>query len=534
MAKKEDYAIKYKVVKLAEDKFLLFPLYLMNGESDAFVIDDGNEVLPIANYYKDLNENEFVADKLYSIDELSEIYDFEHDGTDFLPNYFFDDFKDTLIYVEVDVKNDILKKNEINIREFEERQYDLTYFMDKKKPLVALNIDALNELLGEENINKLKLLLTKYKKQMEEFRDSFNKKGVTRISLKNGEFKDFDLNKKVDELTKKKESVQEKDKSVPSDFTYNGLCNYIKERVFGHDEEIETIAKVLFKNATAQKGDTIYSVLITGPTGVGKTETIQAACEYLGLPYVEANAANLVPQGIKGTSIEDLLASLYILAGYNLEKAQRGIVFLDEYDKINESELEIKNSIKSILLTFNQGGKFAIDRDDFSIMFDTKMLTRAFAGVFELIRASQKSLGFGNEKSEQEIKNELELRKRIVEKGYFTREELDRVREIVAFSDLTKETRKRILLYSKLSELKNTINRYKRDYNIDIIPDEGYIDAILEQIGKDEQGMRVANNLVTYSLDNAEKEILKTGAKNKKLILTKDTAVDRKKFDLVN
>ena len=57
MAKKEDYAIKYKVVKLAEDKFLLFPLYLMNGESDAFVIDDGNEVLPIANYYKDLNEN---------------------------------------------------------------------------------------------------------------------------------------------------------------------------------------------------------------------------------------------------------------------------------------------------------------------------------------------------------------------------------------------------------------------------------------------------------------------------------------------
>ena len=56
MAKKEDYAIKYKVVKLAEDKFLLFPLYLINGESDAFVMNDGNEVLPVANYYNKKKE----------------------------------------------------------------------------------------------------------------------------------------------------------------------------------------------------------------------------------------------------------------------------------------------------------------------------------------------------------------------------------------------------------------------------------------------------------------------------------------------
>ncbi len=534
MGKIKDVAIKYKVVKVADDKFLLFPLQLLKGECDAFFFDDGNETIPMANYLKDLTENEIVADRLYSIDELEERYDIKYDGTDFLLDYFFDDYSQTLIFIDVDAKNDILKKNEVNIKDFEERQFDMTYFLDKKRPMVALGFDHLNELLSETDLKRVQTLLSRFKKEMEIFDSSFRKKGVTRIQLKNGEIKEFDLNKKINELTQNKQPAKTEDKSVPGDFSYNGLCNYIKERVFGHDDEIETIAKVIYKNATAQKGDTIYSVLIAGPTGVGKTETMLAASEYLDLPFVEGNAANLVPQGIKGTSIEDILASLYIQTNYDLAKAQRGIVFLDEYDKLNDSELEIKSSLKSILLTFNQGGKFPIDRDEFSVIFDTKMLTRGFAGVFELIWGNPKTLGFGAQKTETEIKNELELRKRIIEKEYFTREELDRIREMVAYSDLSKETRKRILLSSKLSELKNTINRYKRDYDIDIIPEEGYIDAILEQIEKDAQGMRVANNLVTYSLDNAEKEILRSGAKNKKLILTRETAIDRTKFDLTN
>lgn len=536
MAKIKDVAIKYKVVKVAEDKFLLFPLQLLKGECDAFHFDNGEEVVPMANYLKDLTEHDIVADRLYSMDELEERYGIEYDGSDFLPDYFFDDYSQTLIYIDVDVKNDILKKNEVNIKDFEERQFDMTYFLDKKKPLVALGFDSLGELLSETDLKKVQSLLSRLKKEMEIYDTSFRKQGVTRVHLEKGEIRDFDLSKKISDLTKNKQPVTPKaeDKSVPSDFSYNGLCNYIKERVFGHDEEIDTIAKIIYKNATAKKGDTIYSVLIAGPTGVGKTETMMAASEYLDLPFAEGNAANLVPQGIKGTSIEDLLASLYIQTNYDLEKAQRGIVFLDEYDKINDSELEIKSSVKSILLTFNQGGKFLIDRDEFDITFDTKMITRGFAGVFELIWGNQKTLGFGSSnKTEEEIKNELELRKKITEKGYFTKEELDRIREMVKYSDLDRDTRKRILLESKLSELQNLINRYKRDYNIDIIPEESYIDAILEQIGKDEQGMRVANNLITYTLDAAEKEILRSDVKNRRLILTRDTALDRKKFDIL-
>ena len=63
-------------------------------------------------------------------------------------------------------------------------------------------------------------------------------------------------------------------------------------------------------NYTAIDNETIESILLVGPTGTGKTETVKAACEYLSLPYIIANTSNLVPQGIKGVSIEKLLKDL--------------------------------------------------------------------------------------------------------------------------------------------------------------------------------------------------------------------------------
>jgi ATP-dependent Clp protease ATP-binding subunit ClpX len=89
------------------------------------------------------------------------------------------------------------------------------------------------------------------------------------------------------------------------------------------------------------------NAVIIGPTGVGKTHTIRVAAEFLKVPFVHVDTTSLVPSGIVGLQIEDVLADVVREAGdilkrenraekkdADLELARRGIVFFDEFDKI--------------------------------------------------------------------------------------------------------------------------------------------------------------------------------------------------------
>jgi len=72
-----------------------------------------------------------------------------------------------------------------------------------------------------------------------------------------------------------------------------------------------------------------------------------------------------------------------------------------------------------------------------------------------------------------------------------------------------------------------------RDYGIDIIADEEFIDGVIDSIDKKSKGMRVANGIVTRLLNPAEKEILRNPDKGyKRLVLTKKTVANPKDFDL--
>ena len=149
------------------------------------------------------------------------------------------------------------------------------------------------------------------------------------------------------------------------------------------------------------------------------------------------NASNLVPQGIKGMSIEDVITGLYESAGRNLKKAEKGIIFLDEFDKLNDSDLDLKEPVKNILLTFTAGGNFPIDNDRYKFDFNSSRTTKICAGVFDRITEKVKSLGFnstpeGNEK----LGSAEEIRKKIIEKEYFTQEELTRISTILAYNEL--------------------------------------------------------------------------------------------------
>lgn len=104
------------------------------------------------------------------------------------------------------------------------------------------------------------------------------------------------------------------------------------------------------------------NAILIGPTGVGKTHTIRVASEYLKVPFIAVDTTSIVPSGIVGLQIEDVLADLVRLAdgiltqegkerhvNDDIELARRGIIFLDEFDKLatvegsnNEANLSLR------------------------------------------------------------------------------------------------------------------------------------------------------------------------------------------------
>jgi ATP-dependent Clp protease ATP-binding subunit ClpX len=76
------------------------------------------------------------------------------------------------------------------------------------------------------------------------------------------------------------------------------------------------------------------NILMVGPTGTGKTLMARSVAEFLDVPFVIADATCLTEAGYVGDDVESMITRLYTAANGNIEACQRGIVFLDEIDKI--------------------------------------------------------------------------------------------------------------------------------------------------------------------------------------------------------
>lgn len=541
MKMKCQFAIKYESKKITDERYVLVPVGLLKGEEteNGFKSEKGYSY-PIL--YDVINpKQKYYVDMVYADDELSLMFDYDGDDEDFIGEWFYNNYKDTILFVDTTDVNEagILYRNMINLKMISDEIDSAVYYMDGPIPNVVLNEKSIRKMMDCKSLKEIKLMLTKYQSELASITKHRETEGVTRISITGNKVNYYETTMKVD-LDSLEEAVwsQPEGKTIlvanGGEVSYQGLRNYLKERIFGHDSEIDTFAQKLYMNYTAEEGETVESILFVGPTGTGKTETVRAACEYLCIPMFEANASNLVTQGIMGMSIEDVITGLYENAGCDLKKAQRGLVFLDEFDKLSDTNLETKAPVKNILLTFTAGGCSPINNGHYNFIFNSAMTNKIYAGVFERVTDKTNAIGFSVlQKVAPLAGTDEELRKKIVEKKYFTNEELTRISTILAYGDMSRDVKKDILLNSKLSEYVKKRDRWKRQFGIDLVITDDAIDALLDQQSSISTGMRSVNNTMKKTTDIAERAILENEkAGYKKLVLTRDTVDNPNNFDL--
>jgi len=140
----------------------------------------------------------------------------------------------------------------------------------------------------------------------------------------------------------------------------------LSEHVVGQDAAKKTLAVAIYAHFRRMAASTVDSVelsksniLLIGPTGTGKTLLCETLARILDVPFVTADATSLAQTQFVGDEIEAILHRLLDRAGDNLERAQRGIVFVDEVDKLKAAGGDTRatsgESVQHALLKIMEG-----------------------------------------------------------------------------------------------------------------------------------------------------------------------------------
>jgi len=289
--------------------------------------------------------------------------------------------------------------------------------------------------------------------------------------------------------------------------------DYLDQHVVGQDE-----AKIILGVAIANhykrisRSDSTIAksnILMIGPTGTGKTLMARTVAQYLNVPFVIADATCLTEAGYVGDDVESMIARLYTAADGDVERCQRGIVFLDEIDKIarkSESSTVSRDvsgeGVQQALLKLVEGTKCRISAhgtkktsssemveiDTTNILF---VASGAFVGLDRVIqnRVQGTAMGFGatigskNQPSTQPVTPDD-----LVKYGMIP-EFVGRFNSYVNLHDLTKEQ-----LVNILTEVKgNFVEQYKWLFNQDDVElefDPESLDIIAERTLQTRTGAR--------------------------------------------